>query len=190
MPHTTTQRVEMTRWVVFFFQLSSLDAHPIRPGIPSTHDECPNDHPPCHIDTLGGFLVPLPLDDDPPTTQRVEVTRWVGFSSLSTTTSTPNVSNRHVGWVSQVSALDALPISPSTRSTHEQRPNDHPTCQYDTLGGFLDPHPLDDDPPTTQRVEMTRWVGFSTLWPRRPPNGPWNPFHPRRMPKRPPNVSY
>ena len=118
-------------------QPSALDAHPISPGTPSTHEQHTNDHPTCQYDTLGGFLVPPPLDDDPPTTQRVISTRWVGFSTLCHRRPPPSA------------------LEPHPHTTNAQ--NVHPTCQYDTLGGFLVPLHYHLDP---QRVHSTRWVGF------------------------------
>ena len=60
----------------------------------------PNDHPTCHSDTLGGFLVP------PPRRRPPNVSYWhVGWvpsptPSITTTAATQRVEFRHVGWLS------------------------------------------------------------------------------------------
>ena len=94
------------------------------------------EHPTCHLDTLGGFHNPLLLNYDPPNTQRVILTRWVLFlpnSPWQWFKRPPNVSEWHVGCFSQ-------PTLPP------QRPIEHPTCQNDTLGAFLNPYPTTTTP--------------------------------------------
>ena len=120
---STAQRVISTRWVVS--PLPPLDAHPINPqrvelprwGFSSSPcPRCPPHRPPtCHFDALGAFSISGGLNthtNDPPACRIDTLGGFLPFPLSTPTSSTPNVSIRHVGGFPRRLALGAHPINP------------------------------------------------------------------------------